>query len=120
VLAAYKNRFSSGYLLRRMIETQENIAQPWGEWRADPSQYFVQAYRLYVLALARKPSLNAMNRLCELPQLHGRSARMLGLVYTTASHCGVSILLGRVGLSLIELKDDLAPQQQLTGIHLGP
>ncbi len=84
VLASRENLYAGSKHLQRVIAAQERLAQRWGAWQAGPPEYLVQAYRLYMLALAGKPILNAMNRLRELPQLDARSARMLGLAYAAA------------------------------------
>ena len=83
-LASRENLYGSANMLQRVVGAQEKLAQRWGDWQSGSSQYLAQAYRLYVLSIAGKPALNAMNRLRELPQLDARAARMLALAYATA------------------------------------
>lgn len=64
---------------------QRSRAQEWS-----PNQYnwrggdLVQAYRLYLLALAKAPEMGAMNRLREFPQLSDEAAWRLAAAYQLA------------------------------------
>lgn len=64
---------------------QRSVAQQWS-----PNQYnwrggdLVQAYRLYLLALAKAPEIGAMNRLKEFPQLSDEAAWRLAAAYQLA------------------------------------
>jgi alpha-2-macroglobulin len=95
----------------------ENLTQEWLEHqynlatRFDPSQHlasgsarFIQAYRLYVLALAGKPAFSAMNRLREDPSLQQSAAWRLAAAY---------LLAGRPEAAgqLVEKPDDIQPEQ---------
>ncbi len=67
------------------IRYQRSMAQNWA-----PNQYnwrggdLVQAYRLYLLALAKSPEIGAMNRLKEFPYLSDEAAWRLAAAYQLA------------------------------------
>ncbi|WP_353196438.1 MG2 domain-containing protein [Parapedobacter defluvii] len=71
--------------LEAWLRYQRNTAQNWA-----PDQYnwrggdLVQAYRLYLLALAKAPELGAMNRLKEFPYLSDEAAWRLAAAYQLA------------------------------------
>lgn len=72
-------------LLDGWLRFQRNAAQGWA-----PNQYnwhggdLMQAYRLYLLALAKAPEIGAMNRLKEFPQLSDEAAWRLAAAYQLA------------------------------------
>ncbi len=71
--------------LEAWLRYQRNTAQNWA-----PDQYnwrggdLLQAYRLYLLALAKAPELGAMNRLKEFPYLSDEAAWRLAAAYQLA------------------------------------
>ncbi len=71
--------------LEGWLRYQRNMVQNW-----TPNQYnwrggdLVQAYRLYLLALAKAPELGAMNRLKEFPYLSDEAAWRLAAAYQLA------------------------------------
>lgn len=71
--------------LDNWIRYQRSTAQAWA-----PNQYnwrggdLVQAYRLYLLALAKAPEIGAMNRLKEFPYLSDEAAWRLAAAYQLA------------------------------------
>lgn len=68
-----------------LLRYQRSMAQVW-----TPNQYnwrggdLVQAYRLYLLALAKAPEIGAMNRLKEFPYLSDEAAWRLAAAYQLA------------------------------------
>ena len=69
-------------LLNKWLGYQTTAANNWAI--STESSGLIQAYRLYVLALAKKPAISAMNRMKEEDRI-GREARWrLALAYTTA------------------------------------
>ncbi|MBK9290238.1 MAG: hypothetical protein IPM52_01180 [Bacteroidetes bacterium] len=83
-LALREGRYSGGALYDRTLEAQKQRARRWSDWHSGDLELFLQSYRLYVLAQAGTPLINAMNRMRELPSLDDRSATMLALAYATA------------------------------------
>ena len=77
--------------LEAWLRYQRNTAQNWA-----PDQYnwrggdLVQAYRLYLLALAKAPELGAMNRLKEFPYLSDEAAWRLAAAYQLAGQSVVA------------------------------
>src|SRR5690606_23960848 len=73
------------------LRYQRNAAQGWA-----PDQYnwrggdLVQAYRLYLLALAKAPEIGAMNRLKEFPYLSDEAAWRLAAAYQLAGQGSVA------------------------------
>lgn len=113
IAANKENRYAGGSLLQRVIGVQERLAQGWSAWQAGPDEYLVQAYRLYMLSLAGKPVMNAMNRLRELPKLDASSARMLALAYAMAGQRQAARELG------LGLNNRPEPTNQYSTINLG-
>jgi uncharacterized protein YfaS (alpha-2-macroglobulin family) len=70
-------------LLADWLSYQEDAAQSY--LAASKKYSHVQAYRLYVLALAGKPQLGAMNRLRESSKLNDKARWMLASAYQRAS-----------------------------------
>ncbi len=70
-------------LLSEWIDYQIDTAQAYLSGSAQYSH--VQAYRLYVLALAGKPQMGAMNRLRESSKLNNKARWLLASAYQTAS-----------------------------------
>jgi uncharacterized protein YfaS (alpha-2-macroglobulin family) len=66
MLSSWKNR-------------QRRTANSWSS--KDKEAGFIQAYRLYVLALAGSPSMNSMNRLRESGKLNSTSSALLAAAY---------------------------------------
>jgi uncharacterized protein YfaS (alpha-2-macroglobulin family) len=49
-------------MMDKWLSYQSKMAQNWNQEGKDPQAFLSQAYRLYVLALAGKPDMSAMNR----------------------------------------------------------
>lgn len=77
--------------LDNWLRYQRTMAQNWA-----PNQYnwrggdLVQAYRLYLLALAKSPEMGAMNRLKEFPYLSDEAAWRLAAAYQLAGQAIVA------------------------------
>ncbi|MCF6194971.1 MAG: hypothetical protein L3J46_11630, partial [Kangiellaceae bacterium] len=70
-------------LLNNWLNVQTNFAQ---QYVASSEQFsHTQAYRLYVLALASKPQMGAMNRLRESSKLNKKARWLLASAYQSAS-----------------------------------
>jgi uncharacterized protein YfaS (alpha-2-macroglobulin family) len=77
----------AGYLvpptmLSSWLTYQESAAQRW-EQEVDHNDSHTQAYRLYVLSLAKKPQMGAMNRLRESTDLNTKARWMLASAYSS-------------------------------------
>jgi len=95
------NNWSSIYAGHYLIEAKkkgylvpQDMLSNWLNFQIDTAQSYVvasenyspvQAYRLYVLALAGKPQMGAMNRLRESNKLNDKARWMLASAYQTAS-----------------------------------
>ncbi|MDR3351113.1 MAG: hypothetical protein LBN98_05690 [Prevotellaceae bacterium] len=78
-----------GNMLENWIAFQQKAARNWnpattGSRYAHYQNDLVQAYRLYVLALAKKPELSAMNRLRERAGISAQAGWMLASAYSAA------------------------------------
>lgn len=71
-------------ILNKWIKFQKQRANNWSANNRYASSQIVQAYRLYTLALAKKPVLGAMNRMRELPQLSDNAKWRLAAAYSLA------------------------------------
>ncbi len=76
-------------LLDSWIQHQTREANNWRE-TAYRSDDLSQAYRLYTLALAKKPALSAMNRLRETPNLSNNAKWRLAAAYALAGKPEIS------------------------------
>jgi hypothetical protein len=85
VLASNKGYLLPSGLMEKWLEFQYRAA---GNYKSDPAyQHWAdldQAYRLYTLALARKPNMSAMNRMREAGRLSPSSAWILAAAYLYA------------------------------------
>jgi alpha-2-macroglobulin len=83
--AAAKGYYIPGDMLNRWKKSQKKLAN---EWRNNNDTYhywdYVQAYRLYNLAMVGSPELPAMNRLRETENLSVQSKWMLAAAYAKA------------------------------------
>lgn len=95
------NNWASIYAGHFLIEAKKqgylvppDMLSSWLSYQIDTAQSYivasanishVQAYRLYVLALAGKPQMGAMNRLRESSKLNRKARWMLASAYQTAS-----------------------------------
>ena len=70
---------------KRWLTYQKNAANYWRKELSDRGMILDQAYRLYTLALANSPSLGAMNRLRETPNLPLEARWELAAAYLKAS-----------------------------------
>lgn len=101
LVEAEKNGYNvSKTMLQRMLTYQSNKAKAWdinsegfsSEYRND-SRQLTQAYRLYILALAGKPELGAMNRLREEKDLSIAAAWRLSAAYQLIGQHEVAVKL---------------------------
>jgi len=84
-------------------------------WSFNPDRYYgddlTQAYRLYLLALAKAPELGAMNRLKELKYLHAEAKWRLAAAYKLAGQ-------PEVALSMVRgLPTTVKPYNQMYGTY---
>ena len=63
----------------KWIDFQKNTARSWVKNSANSE--FLQAYRLYTLALAKQPDMASMNRLREMPNLSNQALSRLAATY---------------------------------------
>jgi alpha-2-macroglobulin len=105
--AEAKGYYVPGDMIKRWKKYQKARAN---EWRNN-SQYnywdYMQAYRLYTLALAGVPELPAMNRLRESKVLSTQSGWMLAAAYATAGQPEVAKKL------IVQLTTDIKPYQEM-------
>lgn len=73
-------------LLAKWSRYQRTEANSWSSERARDNSAFVQAYRLYTLALAGSPQLGVMNRLRETKNLPSHVAWRLAAAYAVAGN----------------------------------
>lgn len=71
-------------LEQRWLNYQQLKARQWTASDVNGPHDFIQAYRLFTLALAQKPELNAMNRLKEKPGILPQSQWLLAAAYQIA------------------------------------
>lgn len=71
-------------MLNKWISFQKQKANNWLKNKNYSSSQIIQAYRLYTLALAKKPALGAMNRMRELSQLSDNAKWRLAAAYLLA------------------------------------
>lgn len=89
LLAEKKGYTLPSGLKKSWISYQQNVAQGFTPIGNNHFNYDVlQAYRLYVLALADHPVLSAMNRLRELPQLSDQARWLLAGAYAQMGQTG--------------------------------
>jgi alpha-2-macroglobulin len=74
-----------GELKKRWLSYQKGAANAWRKEMNDRGMVLDQAYRLYTLALAGSPSMGAMNRLRETPNLSVEARWKLASAYVLAS-----------------------------------
>jgi alpha-2-macroglobulin len=84
VEAEAKGYFVPNEMLKRWKKFQRNKAQDWRKNQEYYSSELIQAYRLYVLAVAGDPELGAMNKLREQGNLPATAAWMLTAAYAKA------------------------------------
>src|SRR5690606_6592061 len=101
--------WSTNYVGHMLLEAKskgytvpDNLLDNWKKYQRDmarkwtPNQYnwrggdLVQAYRLYVLALAESPEMGAMNRLKEFEYLSDEAAWRLAAAYQLAGQAVVA------------------------------
>ena len=71
-----------------------------GWYSTERSEMLIQAYRLYVLALARRPSYAAMNRLRETEQLPDAARWRLAAAYSVAGNRSAAVsIIRRAGIT---------------------
>lgn len=68
-------------LLENVLKFQKQKAQNWNKKNLHFNDDLLQAYRLYTLALAKKPELGAMNKLKENKNLNANAAWRLAATY---------------------------------------
>ncbi len=101
-------------MLNRWLKRQKKLAQNWDPKQNEWGYYryqsdLEQAYRLYILALAQKPEMGAMNRLRNMPGLSANGRWRLAAAYA---------LLGKkqAAEALIdELQAEVSPYRELSG-----
>jgi uncharacterized protein YfaS (alpha-2-macroglobulin family) len=107
--AEAKGYYIPGDMLKRWKKYQRNRAN---EWRNNKDEYqywdYLQAYRLYTLALAGSPEMPAMNRLRETKNLSVQCSWMLAATYAKAGQPEVAkkIISG--------LTMDIRPYQEMS------
>jgi uncharacterized protein YfaS (alpha-2-macroglobulin family) len=105
--AEAKGYYVPGEMIKRWKKYQKNRAN---EWRNN-NQYnywdYVQAYRLYTLALAGAPELPAMNRLRESKNLTVQAGWMLAATYAKAGQPEVAKKI------IAQLTTDIKPYQEM-------
>ncbi len=69
-------------LLENLMKFQKNRAQNWSKKNMYFNDDLLQAYRLYTLALGKKPELGAMNKLKENTKLNANAAWRLAAAYS--------------------------------------
>lgn len=106
--AEAKGYYIPGDMIKRWKKYQRNRAN---EWRNNKNDYqywdYLQAYRLYTLALAGSPEMPAMNRLREMKNLSAQCSWMLAAAYAKAGQPEVAKKI-ITGLTL-----DIRPYQEM-------
>ncbi len=106
--AETKGYYIPGDMLKRWKKYQRNRAN---EWRNNKNDYqywdYLQAYRLYTLALAGSPEMPAMNRLREMKNLSVQCSWMLAAAYAKAGQPEVAKKI-ITGLTM-----DIRPYQEM-------
>lgn len=69
-------------MIKNWVKYQQKAASDWSSGASH--QQYIQAYRLYTLALAGKPHYSAMNRMKEMPSLQTKARWRLAATYAIA------------------------------------
>lgn len=86
VLASRAGKSVPGLFVRQWTKNQRTKASQWKAIQSDEinTNDMVQAYRLYVMALAGEPQMSAMNRLREQKSISGQASGLLAAAYALA------------------------------------
>ncbi len=110
---------AKGYLVpdalkRSLMNNLKLVAR---KWKAEPSSYYsrseqvTQAYRLYVLALAKSPETGAMNRLREEKNLPATARWMLAAAYAQSGRKDVAT---QMTAATVQMSDNYNAEYDLT------
>lgn len=110
---------AKGYLIPGALKQNllANLRRATNHWKSTANNYYsrseevTQAYRLYVLALAKSPETGAMNRLREEKELSATAQWMLAAAYAQAGRDDVAKL---ITAATIPMDDNFNPQYDLT------
>ncbi len=112
--AEAKGYLVPGELKRTLMNNLKLVAR---KWKAEPSSWYsrseqlTQAYRLYVLALAKSPETGAMNRLREEKDLSATARWMLAAAYAQSGRKDVA---DQMTAATIPMNDNYNPEYDLT------
>lgn len=83
VEAQKKGYFIPKEMMRKLKKFQQKTAKKWSKSSSSYNDDMTQAYRLFTLALAGNPSLSAMNRMLNMPNLSTTTYNRLAAAYAT-------------------------------------